>query len=171
MGAGRPSNYTFEIAKEICEQTAVTTLGLGKICEQNPHWPCEKVIYDWLRKNKEFSDLYAQAKRDQIEIYIKEIVELSDNTENDLIQTEGRIVVNNGAINRARLQIDTRKWLACKLVPRVYGEKITQEIKSDLSSMDAKEISQAIRGLSIDMKKAVIHAILEDMQQEIKSGE
>lgn len=31
------------------------------------------------------------------------------------------MVFNSQAVQRARLRIDARKWLACKLVPKVYG--------------------------------------------------
>lgn len=38
-----------------------------------------------------------------------------------MVNAEGDIVFNSQAVQRAKLKIDTRKWLACKLVPKVYG--------------------------------------------------
>jgi hypothetical protein len=32
--------------------------------------------------------------------------------------------VDQEAINRSRLRVDTRKWLLAKLLPKVYGEKL-----------------------------------------------
>jgi hypothetical protein len=55
---------------------------------------------------------------------IDELLEIADDSSNDqIIDTEGEIHFNSQAVQRARLRIDTRKWLACKLVPRVYGLK------------------------------------------------
>jgi hypothetical protein len=31
-------------------------------------------------------------------------------------------------VAKARLQIDTRKWVACKLLPRRYGERVSAEM-------------------------------------------
>ena len=31
-------------------------------------------------------------------------------------------------VQRARLMVDSAKWIACKLIPDVYGDKTTQDI-------------------------------------------
>jgi acyl-CoA thioesterase FadM len=36
--------------------------------------------------------------------------------------------VNHSAIARAKLQVDTRKWIMSKMAPKKYGEKIQQEL-------------------------------------------
>ena len=60
-----------------------------------------------------------------------DILEIADDTSQDyLIDDHAKMVLNNDNINRARLKIDTRKWIICKLVPRVYGNK---DDKSNLS--------------------------------------
>ena len=56
------------------------------------------------------------------------MLEISDDISQDqLIDEQGKIRFNPQSINRARLKIDTRKWLAAKLVPRVYGPKLGEE--------------------------------------------
>lgn len=35
---------------------------------------------------------------------------------------------DNTAVNRDRLKVDTMRWLMAKLAPKVYGEKVIQEI-------------------------------------------
>ncbi|MCX7120111.1 MAG: hypothetical protein NTZ86_09670 [Legionellales bacterium] len=73
---------------------------------------------------KEFSDLYARAKRFQVEVIIDEILEIADDASNDsIVNEDGKSVIDHEHINRARLKIDTRKWLAAKLCPRLYGDK------------------------------------------------
>jgi hypothetical protein len=35
-------------------------------------------------------------------------------------------------INRARLRVDTRKWMAAKLAPKKYGDRVTNELLGDV---------------------------------------
>jgi hypothetical protein len=37
---------------------------------------------------------------------------------------------DNAAVQRARLRVDTRKWLMSKLAPRKYGDRVEHVIKS-----------------------------------------
>lgn len=131
---GRPTIYSIKLADEICNKIASTSNGLKKLCTENPHWPNKSTIYSWLKNNKEFSNQYARAKRCQIQVFVDEIVEISDDNANDcLFDAEGKIVFNSLAVQRARLRIDSRKWLACKLVPKVYGaDPLTSEDNSSL---------------------------------------
>ena len=49
----------------------------------------------------------------------KEILELSDKIEDD----------NPVKVQRARLQVDSRKWLAARLAPKKYSDHITHDVK------------------------------------------
>lgn len=119
---GRPSDYTPELATEICEVIASSSKGLKRLCIDNSHWPNKDTIFTWLKNNHEFSDQYAHAKKCQIEAFIDEILEIADDSSHDfLVNEQGTTVCNNELIARSRLRIDTRKWLASKLVPKVYG--------------------------------------------------
>jgi hypothetical protein len=35
--------------------------------------------------------------------------------------------LNNDVIAHKRVQIDTRKWMLSKMLPKIYGDKLTQE--------------------------------------------
>ena len=132
---GRPTKYSIKLGEEICETIASSSKGTKKLCAEHPHWPCQDTLFTWLKTYPEFSEQYAHAKRCQIEVLIDEILEISDDAAQDQYMNElGTLVSNPTAINRARLKVDTRKWLACKLVPRVYGNKI--DIESDSSMSD-----------------------------------
>jgi hypothetical protein len=121
---GRPTKYTPELAEEICNAIATSSDGLKKLCKLNSHWPCKNTIMGWRNKVPDFMTRYARAKQDQIESLIDEILEIADNKSEDYVQNEdGKFVVNHENINRAKLRIDTRKWLAAKLAPRIYGDK------------------------------------------------
>ncbi|MCE0723987.1 hypothetical protein [Legionella resiliens] len=122
---GRPKiDYNPELAKEICYVVSCSSKGIKQLCKLNKHWPSHDTIYHWLTMKNEFSDLYARAKRHQIEVIIDEILDIADDTSNDIIINEdGRVTINHEHINRSKLRIDTRKWLAAKLCSRLYGNK------------------------------------------------
>lgn len=145
---GRPTDYSQELAEEICEAIASDSKGLRRLCKENEHWPHRNNIYKWLRKYPDFRCLYAQSKESQIEALVDEILEIADDTSHDSIiktddQGKEKIVCNNEWINRSRLRIDTRKWLAAKLCPRVYGDKDvdSQKEENDFISKHRDKIS------------------------------
>lgn len=94
--------------------------------------PSIQSIYLWLFKHKEFSEKYIKAKEDQAETLADEIIEISDNGTNDWMANNDPdnpgYKQNGEAVNRSRLRVDARKWVASKLKPKRYGEKISQEI-------------------------------------------
>lgn len=142
---GRPTRYSAAIGQEICDAIASSSKGTKRLCEDNSHWPCQDTLFTWLKKYPEFSEQYAQAKICQIELLVDEILEISDDASQDQYVNElGVLVPNSPAINRARLKVDTRKWLASKLVPKVYGNKI--DIEGDNS------MSEELRQLSADLE-------------------
>ena len=122
---GKTTEYTPQLVEEICYAVSCSSYGIKKLCKLNKHWPSHDTIYRWLAMEKEFSDLYARAKRLQIEVIVDEILEIADDTSNDSVinEEDGKFTIDHEHINRSRLRIDTRKWLAAKLCPRLYGDK------------------------------------------------
>ncbi len=131
MAGGRPSKYTPELAQRICRAIATSTDSLKKICEKNEGFPCKETIHEWCWDHEEFSHLYDIAKRKQAERLAEEIITIADDDYDDLIQGEHGMVPNSARVNRHRLRVDSRKWIACKLLPKVYGDKT--ETKSEVS--------------------------------------
>jgi len=137
---GRPCEFTQEIADLICERTATSTLGLKRLCKMYDDMPTHDTVYQWRYRNKAFSDQYARAKVFQAELLAEEIIEISDDGTNDWMESLSEEEqglgwrLNGEHFARSRLRIDTRKWHASKLVPKIYGNP-----KDD----DAKEKSQA----------------------------
>lgn len=115
----RPSKYTDELALEICMAIASSNKGIKPLCEANPHWPTHSTIRKWIFENKEFSDKYDLAKQEQADFIADEILEIADNSEGD-----DKAFVGINRIHRAKLQIDSRKWVASKLKPKKYGDKL-----------------------------------------------
>ena len=74
-----------ELAEEICNAVSCSSKGIKQLCKEYEHWPSHDTIYRWLAMEKEFSDLYARAKRLQIEVIVDEILEIADDTSNDSV--------------------------------------------------------------------------------------
>lgn len=127
---GRPSvDPTPELIEEICTRVAESTKGLNELCRENPHFPSVRSLRKYIRESEEFSHKYAQAKLDQIDNLVEQILEIADDRSQDTLIKEDRDgnsyeVCNTEWINRCRVRIDTRKWLASKLAPKVYGDKL-----------------------------------------------
>jgi len=130
-----PKLFPFDekIAREICKAISTSSKGLKRLCAENKNWPSRAHIYSWFEDHLSFKDSYARAKQNQIESLVDDIIEIADDSSNDWTYDEekGREVVNHEHINRARLRIDTRKWLAAKLCPRLYGDKTNKDDEND----------------------------------------
>ncbi len=125
---GRPTKYTENLADKICHAISNTSKGLSRICKENVDFPCRDTIHDWIKTNDVFSDKYTRAKQTQAEFLVDEILEISDySAEDTVIDDYGKVKPNNELINRSRLRVDTRKWIASKVLPKVYGDKVTNE--------------------------------------------
>lgn len=133
---GRPSIYSQELADLICHRTATSSFGLRKLCSLYDDLPHSDTVWDWRIKNKAFSDQYAVAKLKQAEYMAEEIIDIADDANNDWMETlpdelkSAGWKQNGEHVNRSRLRIDTRKWLAAKLLPKTYGNKESDEDKT-----------------------------------------
>lgn len=128
---GRPSDYTAELAAEICGRIA-SGESLREICAGEDK-PDKSTVFRWIAARDDFRDQYARARESQIEHWADEIVEIADDGTNDWIERanpdgSSYDVVHTEHINRSRLRVDTRKWLMSKLAAKKYGDKVTQEV-------------------------------------------
>lgn len=115
---GRPSTFTQDLADRICAELSVGR-SLRSICRED--WaPSTQTVFRWLRQHDEFRDQYARAKEESADAMAEEIAEIADIP--PAYGPDGKI--DNGDVQNRRLQIDTRKWLASKLKPKKYGDKV-----------------------------------------------
>jgi len=132
---GRPSKYSEAIANEICDR-----LGQGEplaaIC-RDPHLPSDYVVRQWAiddRADKSgagagFSSRYARARQAGLERMADEVIAISDA---NYVGPDG--LVDNGAVQQARLRIDSRRWLLSKMLPKQYGDRVTAEVVGDANA-------------------------------------
>ena len=122
---GRPTIYTPALAREICNTIACSTKGTKKLCEVHSNWPSQDTLFAWLKTYSDFSEQYSLAKMRQAESLVDEIVEIADHClAKENLNKSGGNFSKQELINQAKLKIDTRKWLASTLAPKVYGNQI-----------------------------------------------
>lgn len=123
---GRPSAFTQETADNICERLADGE-SLRLICASED-MPSRSMVFRWLAQIDSFRDQYARAREAQADVLADEILEIADDTTRDTIATEKNGVQPNSEwITRSRLRVDARKWLASKMAPKKYGDKLDIE--------------------------------------------
>ena len=129
---GRPSKYTEELGSEICARLAEGE-SMRKIAKDEA-MPSTVTMFTWLRVHTEFLNQYDRAKEECADMYAEEIVEIADDSTNDYIDVKdengatGATRLNTEHVQRSRLRVDTRKWIASKLKAKKYGDKIQQDI-------------------------------------------
>jgi hypothetical protein len=116
--------YSTEIAQAICE-LIMDGRSMRAICAVDG-MPSKSTVFKWLSGNKDFADQYARAREIQAELLADEILEISDDESNDV--TGELKMPNSVAVARSRLRTDNRKWIAAKLLPKKYGDKIQTEV-------------------------------------------
>ncbi len=128
MSVGRPSKYSDELADRICEAVATTARGIDHICRDHG-FPDPCTIDRWLASNETFRGKFARAKERQAELLAYQGLEIADDSRNDTqFDDEGNEIVNHDHIARAKLRIEQRRWLAAKLAPRKFSDKVQTEV-------------------------------------------
>lgn len=129
---GRPTKYTPALALKIVRAISISADSMTKICSRNPDFPGRDIIWGWRLDHPEFSIMYDNAKRAQADLLVEEMCNIADDTTHDTLIKEGKSgeeyeIANSEWIARSRLRVDTRKWIASKMMPKVYGDKTITE--------------------------------------------
>ncbi len=147
---GRPSKYTKKLAARICERIADGE-PLRSVC-RDAAMPDKSTVLRWLcnDENAEFRDQYAYAREMQADGLFDEALEIADDVSDDWTEDkDGKKVFDHEHVQRSRLRVDTRKWAAGKLAPKVYGDKMQHtgdgggpiRVRPDLSKFTDEELN------------------------------
>jgi hypothetical protein len=121
-------------------QDKLTALGVEAVCARIADCeslqsiadsiPCAKGrLIVWLAQ---YPDQYARAREAQADKFAEEILQIADDGSNDTYETENGTATNHDVIARSKLRVDARKWLASKMAPKKYGEKLAVGGADDL---------------------------------------
>jgi hypothetical protein len=110
---GRPPKYNPELGERIANAIAEADYGLDQVCRENPDFPDKDTVFRWLYSDdpyyRPFHSQYARAKElqgiRQAQLALAEAVDAED-------------------AQLGRLRYDARKWMASKLAPKFFGDKV-----------------------------------------------
>jgi hypothetical protein len=131
---GRPPVWTPEKRRDaqirLCAELS-RGRSLRSICADED-MPSTCTAQEWLAEDLEFATQYARARERQADFYADEITEIADSEADP---------------NKARVRIDARKWVASKLKPKTYGDRLQLDgdlnVKMSDDQLDAR-ISQLL---------------------------
>jgi len=121
---------TPEVFEAICEEIENTSFGLTTICKSKG--VSHRTFYDYILQSEEAQQRYARAKELQCDYIAEEILDIADDGSNDYMTiVKGDMEYNNEnkeVTNRSKLRVDSRKWLLSKLLPKKYGDSVTNKL-------------------------------------------
>ena len=163
---GRPSIYTPELATVICTHIAdgKSLRAIGAM-DGMPH---QATIMAWLDGSRpEFSEQYARAREAQADKLAEEILAIADDGRSDTyLDAEGNEKTDSEVIQRSKLRVEARKWLASKMAPKKYGDKVAIGGADDLGPVQTvtKDMTDAERAVrlsrAINDNPAALQALL-----------
>ena len=141
-GPGRPTVFGID---HPCWQIMTEQMSLGKSLSsalKSEGMPSYHAVMLMLRKSPEFRTMYEKAIEDRADRLAEEILELADEQMPDGL--EGAQA--SAWVQQKRMQVDARKWIASKLKPKMYGDRIDVAVTDTrISVMDAlKEAKQRV---------------------------
>src|SRR5262249_54046072 len=119
---GRPTKYTVGWAERFCDLISEGR-SVAEICAR-PDMPSQQSVYTWLRNDDDFPERYAGAREAQADLFFKECLEIADRGKDSENESQARI-------QRDRLRVDTRKWMAARLAPKKYGDRVSHDVQSN----------------------------------------
>lgn len=101
-----------------------------------------------LERDEKYRAAYDKAVQDRADRLADEIMELADETMPPELQGPGA----SAWVQQKRLQVDARKWIASKLKPRTYGDRLDVSVTDNrISVLGALE--QAQKRVALGMSK------------------
>jgi hypothetical protein len=136
----QPAKYNKDAAEKVLTLISTTSRGLLSICTELKI--SKASVFDWIKevdqtKTDDFANRYARAREEQADLLADEIIEIADDGAKDtktIIGKNGQPVEVEDTewTKRSQLRIDARKWIASKLKPKKYGDKIQNEHSGEL---------------------------------------
>ena len=141
-GRGRPTVFGIE---HPCWRIMTEQMSMGKSLSsalKAENMPSYYAVMLMIKKSPEFRKMYEQAIEDRADRLAEEILELADEQMPDGLEGSQA----SAWVQQKRMQVDARKWIASKLKPKMYGDRIDVAVTDNrISVMDAlKEAKQRV---------------------------
>jgi hypothetical protein len=146
-------SYTIEDITEIFNKILIeieSGRALRKILKEDDNMPSTQTFYKWIDEDAEKSKQYARACEVRADAIFDDIIDIADDSSGDKKVIQSGEVIDSEFVARSRIRIDARKWIASKLNPKKYGDKIDHT--SDGEKIQSTVIVNLGNGVSPDEK-------------------
>jgi len=126
------------VIEEVLSSMSDDGLTLNKACAKAGI--ARSAFRNWRKDDKELEARYARARLNLFEYWADDMIDIAD----EPVPSTQNGGTDSGAVQKQRVQIDTRKWLLSKLVRDVYGDKI--EVSGDPEKPLFNKIERIIVG-------------------------
>ena len=131
----------------ICGRIATSDIPCDDICRAKSYLPAWRTVESWIAADPELQRLYAHSKSQQADYLARRIIPISqDTTLHPLVQKN---------------QIEANKWVAAKLAPQVYGDKLDISGSVQVKYDDVTSLQTAL----------ALHHILQQIQARRDCGQ
>jgi transposase-like protein len=93
----------------------------------------------WINQTEERKEAVLRARKLKAEKLAEDALEIADSVDETTI----------GGVNKARLQVETRKWMASKLDPEGYGEQKQAQVNISIGDLHLQALKQTNKGIVI----------------------
>ncbi len=115
-------SFSEELFQSILDEIALGK-SLASTLRDNQGMPRYSTVMEWIAKDTALAERYTRAKEVSTEVMADEIVDIADED----VGTDENGRMDSAAVNRQRLRVDARKWIASKLKPKKYGDRVLNE--------------------------------------------
>jgi hypothetical protein len=111
---------------------------IGRLAE---YLECSRPLLSlWINQTEERKEAVLRARKLKAEKLAEDALDIADNADES----------SNGGVNKARLQVDTRKWMASKLDPDQYGDKQGPAVNISIGDLHLTALKQMNKAEVID---------------------
>ena len=135
--------YDAELAAKVLDLLAQSG-SLRRVCRELG--VSRNSIIPWVVDNTEgFGDAYARAKEHGIDTLVEETLDIADDGSNDYMDAEHGPALNSESIQRSKVRVETRRWLAERLAPRRYGLRQGLDVTSSDGTLQMDDTARSAR--------------------------
>jgi hypothetical protein len=153
--SNRPSKLPPELAIDICRRLADGE-NLRAIC-RDEGLPNERTVRRWALEDEEFAPQYEKARRIGYHSLFDQMQEIADTPQigtKTITKANGEIqTIVGDMIEHRRLQVDTRKWMFAKALPKIYGDKLEVDNKHTVVEGPV-DILETAKGIAFILNRA-----------------
>lgn len=146
---GRQSEYSRAIADRVCDGLYEGRT-LRDICA-GEGMPAAATILNWMKADLDgFGARYREARDAGYLLIADDILDIADDGRNDWVARRGAggkdmPVLDREAVRRSRLRVMVRCWLLSRMLPRMFGHRVSHEASVD-PNQSLREVMRQIDG-------------------------